>query len=81
MQVDPGAERYIEIRVVRVSLQPTMTFDCVIDFNRWLGEGRVRGLQSRANSWNFQNACNAALSQAAADTLNDPDTHAYLEGN
>jgi hypothetical protein len=81
VRVDPGAERSIEVQVVRVSLQPTMTFDCVIDFNRWLGQGPVRGLQSRANSWNFQNACNAALSQAAADTLNDPGTRAYLEGN
>ena len=79
-RVDPNAERSIEIRVVRVSLQPTMTFDCVIDFNRWLGGGRLRGLQSRASNWNFQSACTAALSQAAVDTLNDPDTKTYLEG-
>jgi hypothetical protein len=79
--LDPNSQRAVEFQVVRVSLQPTMDFDCVIDFNRKLGDGRLHGLQSRAKSWNFEKACAAAVSQAVVDALNDPDTRTYLEGN
>jgi hypothetical protein len=77
--IDPEAERSVELQVVRVALQPDMTFFCVIDFNRRLGDGRLRGLQSRSKNWNYETACAEALSQAAVDLLDDPDTRAYLE--
>jgi hypothetical protein len=79
--VDPDAARSVELQVVRVALQPDRTIFCVIDFNRRLGDGRVRGLQSRSKDWNFQTACSDALAQAVVDTLNDPDTRSYLEAN
>jgi hypothetical protein len=79
--LDPDAARSVELQVVRVALQPDSTFLCVVDFNRRLGDGRVRGLQSRSRNWNYETACAEALSQAVADTLSDPDTRAYLEGN
>jgi hypothetical protein len=79
--VDPDAERSIELQVVRVALQPDRTFFCVIDFNRRLEDGRLRGLQSRSKNWNYETACGEALSQAVVDLLDDPETRAYLEGN
>ncbi len=79
--LDPDASRAIEIQVVRVALQPDYAIFCVIDFNRWLGDGRVRGLQSRARSVSFRTACAAAVSQAVVDTLSDPETLAYVNGD
>jgi hypothetical protein len=53
----------------------------VIDFNRRLGEGPLRGLQSRAkNGWDARKACSAAASQVIIDTLNDPAVREYLKG-
>lgn len=79
--VDPDASRSIELQVVRVSLQPDRTIYCVIDFNRRLGDGELRGLQSRAKNSNYETACGEALSRAVVDTLNDSTTRSYLEGN
>ena len=81
VRVEPGANRVIEIRVVRVSIQPQPTFTCVIDFNRRLGDGPVQGLQSRAESWNFQKSCSAATAQVVIDILNDPTTLDFLKGS
>lgn len=78
--LDPDAPRSIEIQVVKVALQQDLSLFCVIDFNRWLGDGRVRGLQSRARSVSFRTACAAAVSQAAVETLRDPETLAYVNG-
>lgn len=79
--LDPDAPRSIDLQVVRIALQPDRTFFCVIDFNRWLGDGRVRGLQSRAKSVSSRKACAVALSEAVVDTLSDPETLAYVNGD
>lgn len=78
--VVPESERLIEIQVVRVSLQPDMTFYCVIDFNRKLGKGEFYGFQSRSKNWNFKTACEDALNNTVTDILNDQDTIKYLRG-
>jgi hypothetical protein len=66
---------------VRISIHPKPQYTCVIDFNRRLGSGPVRGLQSRAeNGWDARKACSAAASQVVIDTLNDPSMRDYLKG-
>jgi hypothetical protein len=80
VSVAPMSERLIEIQVVRISLQPDTTFNCVIDFNRKLGKGEFYGFQSRAKSWNFMTACQEALKKTATDILNDQRTIKYLQG-
>jgi hypothetical protein len=80
VRVESGADHVIEIQVVRISVHPKPQFTCVIDFNRRLGEGPARGLQSRAKSWAAPKACSAAASQVVIDILNDPSTRDYLKG-
>lgn len=80
IRVETGADRRIEIQVVQILIHPKPQFTCVIDFNRKLGSGRVRGLQSRAESWNSGKVCSAAASQIVIDTLNDPVLRDYLKG-
>jgi hypothetical protein len=78
--VVPASERSIEIQVVKVSLQPDMTFYCVIDFNRKLGNGEFYGFQSRSKNWNYETACVDALKTTVTDILHDQDTIKYLRG-
>jgi hypothetical protein len=78
--VAPKSERSIELQVVRVSLQPGMTFYCVIDFNRKLGKGEVYGFQSRSKSWNYETACEDALKNTVTDIIQNQDTIKYLRG-
>lgn len=78
--VVPASERSIEIQVVRVSLQPDMTFYCVIDFNRKLGNGEFYGFQSRSKNWNYETACEDAIKTTVTDILHDQDTIKYLRG-
>lgn len=80
VMVAPDAPQWIEIQVLQVALQPTMTFDCVIDFTRKLSDGSVRGVQSRATNWNLETACGDAASQAVIDILRDPELRAAWGG-
>lgn len=80
VRTEPGADLLLEIQVVRISVHPKPQFTCVIDFNRKLGGGPVRGLQSRAESWDARKACSAAASQVVIDTLNDQTVRDYLKG-
>lgn len=81
VQVESGADRRIEIQVVQILIHPKPQLTCVIDFNRKLGSGPVRGLQSRAESWDGRKACAAAASQVVIDTLKDPVLRDYLGGS
>lgn len=76
----PASERSIEIQVVKVSLQPTNTIYCVIDFNRKLGNEEFYGFQSRSKNWNYKTACEEALNNAVNDVLIDQNTLCYLKG-
>lgn len=76
----PASERSIEIQVVKVSIQPTNTIYCVIDFNRKLNNEEFYGFQSRSKNWNYETACEQALSNAVNDVLIDPNTLRYLKG-
>lgn len=78
--VVPASDRSIELQVVRVSLQPDMTFYCVIDFNRKLGNGEFYGFQSRSKNWNYETACEDAIKTTVTDILHDQDTIKYLRG-
>lgn len=78
--VEDASPRIIEIQVVRVSIHTTASFDCVIDFNRRLGGGPLRGMQARAGKWDIEKACGDATSQAAIEALMDADMRAYLTG-
>jgi len=81
VRVESGADYLVEIQVVRVSIHPKPQYTCVIDFNRRLGTGPVRGLQSRAErGWDARKACEAAASQVVIDTLKDPSLRDYLKG-
>jgi len=57
----------IEIQVDRVSIEPTATMNCVIDYKRRLGNGEFYGFQSRSENWNFVTACDNALEKAVND--------------
>jgi hypothetical protein len=76
----PASERSIEIQVVKVSLQPTNTIHCVIDFNRKLGKEEFYGFQSRSKNWSYETACEEALKDAVNDVLTDRNTLRYLKG-
>lgn len=78
--IAPTSEHSIEIQVVKVSLQPTNTMHCVIDFNRKLDNEEFYGFQSRSKSWNYETACEEALNNAVNDVLNDRNTLRYLKG-
>jgi hypothetical protein len=81
VRVESGADHVVEIQVVRITIHPKPQYTCVIDFNRRLGNGPVRGLQSRAErGWDARKACAAAASQVVIDILNDPATRDYLKG-
>ena len=81
VRVESGADHLVEIQVVRVTIHPKPQYTCVIDFNRRLGTGPVRGLQSRTQrGWDARKACEAAASQVVIDTLNDPSLRDYLKG-
>ncbi len=81
MRVEPGSDRLVEIQIVRITIHMKPQYTCVIDFNRRLGSGPVRGLQSRAqNGWDARKACSAAASQVVIDTLSDPSLRDYLRG-
>lgn len=73
------SHRAIEIQVVRVSLQPTSTMYCVIDYNLKLGDGKYYGFQSSNKNWSFKTACENALQNAANDILNAKSTVEYLQ--
>ncbi len=78
--VVPGADRVIEVQVVKVALQPDRTHYCVIDFNRRLGNDEFFGFQSRSKNWNYETACEEALNNTVTDLLSDQDTVKYLKG-
>jgi hypothetical protein len=81
VRVERGAGRQVEMQVVRITIHMKPQYTCVIDFNRRLGEGPLRGLQSRAKSgMNARRACSAAAAQVVIDTLNDPLFREYLNG-
>jgi hypothetical protein len=80
VRVESGAGHLIEIQIVRVTIHPKPQYTCVIDFNRKLGSGPVRGLQSRDKRWNAPKACAAATDRVVIDILNDPATRDYLKG-
>jgi len=78
-ELSEAAQRSIEVEVVYVSILPGAgRFHCVIDFTLRTGDGYVRGLQARANSWRTDNACNAALSESALVALRDGHVASYL---
>lgn len=78
--VDPNSNRIIEIQVVHIAVQPSGNMFCVIDFNRTLDDGRIRGLQARAGSWNYEKACKQALTNTVAELLKDSETVEYIAG-
>jgi hypothetical protein len=80
VRVESGADRVMEIQVVRISVHPKPQYTCVIDFNRRLGEAPARGLQSRAQSWDARKACSRSAAQVVVDVLNEAATRSYLKG-
>jgi hypothetical protein len=78
--VQEGAARVIELEGVRVSILVALRNHCVIDLNRRLGEGPLRGYQSRGSGSSVEKACQEALSNAVLDTLADPDVERTLRG-
>lgn len=78
--VQEGAGRVLELEGVRVSILVAMRCHCAIDLNRRLGDGPLRGYQSRGSGRNVEKACQEALSNAVLDTLADPDVERYLRG-
>ncbi len=80
VRVELDADRSIEVGIVHITIHMKPQFTCVIDFNRRLGDGPLRGLQSRVKRWRADKACSAAAAQVVIDTLNDPSVRAYLIG-
>jgi hypothetical protein len=79
--VEPGAPTAIEIEVVYVNILEQMRYHCVVDFTVRAANGYVRGHQARDESGtNPPKACNAALSRAAFELLNDEVLQRYLAG-
>ena len=75
----PGAPRSLELEVVYARILPGAgNMHCLIDYTVRAGDGYVHGLQARAFSIDAGKACNAALSEAAASCLRDPQVLAYL---
>jgi hypothetical protein len=77
----PDASRRLEISLMYVDLliqsAGTQTA-CIIDFRVTLGDGTVRGLQARAKSSDYEEACDAAQTDVTVVTLNDPVVQRYL---
>ncbi len=79
--VAAGAPRSIELTVMYVDMvRSGSSFGCVIDYRVKMGDGVVRGLQAREQSWNFATACNAAVAMVSAETLRDASVKGYLTG-
>ena len=78
--VTTGESKILTIQVSRVSIQPDIMMNCVIDYNRKLGNGVFFGFQTRSRNWNYETACENALTQAANEILNNRDTVKYFEG-
>jgi hypothetical protein len=78
--VDPQAERSIRLRVTHVSARLAgMHFECVVDFNRQLGQGVTAGLQARGVDPYIDEACSIAVKEAATTALADGAVRSYLE--
>jgi hypothetical protein len=75
-----GSDKVITLQVNRVSIQPLLTINCVIDYNLKFGQGRFYGFQARASNWNYETACEMALSKAAINIINYRETIHYLKG-
>ncbi len=80
VSIVPDSDRTIEIQVVKVSIEPSSTIYCVLDFNRKLDKQEFYGFQSRAKHWNFKTACEQAINNAVNDLLLDQNTIRYLKG-
>jgi hypothetical protein len=80
--VDPRAERSIRLRVTHVSARLAgMHFECIVDFNRQLGQASPAGLQARGVDLDIHKACSLAAKEAATTTLADGAVRSYLEGS
>jgi len=78
--VDSRAERSIRLRVTHVSArQGGLHFECVVDFNRQLGNGSTAGLQGRGVDLDIHKACSLAVKEAATTALADGAVRSYLE--
>jgi len=78
--VEPQAERSIRLRVTHVSARLAgMHFECIVDFNRQLGQGSAAGLQARGVDRDIHAACSIAVKEAATNALADGAVRSYLE--
>jgi hypothetical protein len=78
--VDPQAERSMRLRVTHVSARLAgMHFECIVDFNRQLGQGSIAGLQARGVDRDIHEACSIAVKEAATNALADGAVRSYLE--
>ena len=77
--IDPSSNKVIKIQVSRVSLQPDMVMNCVIDYNLKLGNGLFYGFQTRSKNWNFKTACEKALKNAVNEILNNQSMVKYIK--
>jgi hypothetical protein len=78
--VDPQAERSIRLRVTHVSARLAgMHFECIVDFNRQLGQGSIAGLQARGVDRDIHEACSLAVGEVATTALADGAVRTHLE--
>ena len=75
-----GGDKVITVQVKRVSIEPLLTIKCVIDYNLKFGQGKFYGFQVKASNWNYETACEMALSKAAKNFFNHQQTIHYLNG-
>lgn len=79
VEVEPAAEKTVEIQVVRVSVLQRPTMTCVIDFNLRIGDSTVRGFQSRATRFLYPSACAEAVSEAVIAILKNDSVIDFLQ--
>jgi hypothetical protein len=78
--VDPRAERSIRLRVTHVSARLAgMHYECIVDFNRQLGQGVTAGLQARGVDRDIHEACSLAVGEVATTALADGAVRTHLE--
>lgn len=72
-----GRRLGVAVTYVSVVRSPS-TLACVVDYRVRLGAGGERGVQSRATSWSFTTACDAAVGAGVAAILRDPAVAEFL---